>query len=435
MTAEIAILNKNAVALAADSAVTLRDPSTSKIYNTANKLFMLSKFEPVGIMIYGSAEFMGVPLETIIKMYRSQLGSRNFPKLTNYAQNFLDFLGSNVLLFPHDKQTSSFVSIISRLYWTIRYEIDEQIKADIAKAPITDEDVKRTIDGKVGEYFENWSAVKRLSSCDEDFENDLAVIYGDSITKAIDNVFEKLPLQDCIDKLRKLSAFRITRDHWPDSCGLVFAGFGDLDVLPCVKSFVIEAVIHNKVRVNQNHSLSNDMNETPSASIMPFGQAEIVYRFIQGIDPEYKKEVRKYLRALLTKEYPDKLMGKFQNNLSEEDSRNALAELIKLGRAITEEFDQQWETLESNKYVGPVIDIVADLPKEDLAAMAESLVNLTSFKRRISREAETVGGPIDVAVISKGDGFVWIKRKHYFKKELNPNFFANYYRVRSGEGE
>ncbi len=43
-------------------------------------------------------------------------------------------------------------------------------------------------------------------------------------------------------------------------------------------------------------------------------------------------------------------------------------------------------------------------------------------------DAETVGGPIDVAVISKGDGFIWIKRKHYFSPELNPQFFANYYR-------
>lgn len=60
--------------------------------------------------------------------------------------------------------------------------------------------------------------------------------------------------------------------------------------------------------------------------------------------------------------------------------------------------------------------------------MAESLVNLTSFKRRITAEMETVGGPIDVAVISKGDGFVWIKRKHYFEKDLNPGFFAKYYR-------
>ena len=42
-------------------------------------------------------------------------------------------------------------------------------------------------------------------------------------------------------------------------------------------------------------------------------------------------------------------------------------------------------------------------------------------------EEETVAGPIDVAVISKGDGFVWIKRKHYFQRELNQQFFDNYY--------
>jgi hypothetical protein len=54
--------------------------------------------------------------------------------------------------------------------------------------------------------------------------------------------------------------------------------------------------------------------------------------------------------------------------------------------------------------------------------MAESLVNLTSFKLRISMKAPSVAGPIDVAVISKKDGFVWIKRKHYFPKDLNPQF-------------
>jgi hypothetical protein len=27
-------------------------------------------------------------------------------------------------------------------------------------------------------------------------------------------------------------------------------------------------------------------------------------------------------------------------------------------------------------------------------------------------------------IISKGDGFIWIKRKHYFDPRLNPRFFA-----------
>ena len=68
------------------------------------------------------------------------------------------------------------------------------------------------------------------------------------------------------------------------------------------------------------------------------------------------------------------------------------------------------------------------MSQDELPHLAESLVALTSLKRHVSRDAETVGGPIDVALISKSDGFVWIKRKHYFRPELNPHFVANYRR-------
>ena len=67
------------------------------------------------------------------------------------------------------------------------------------------------------------------------------------------------------------------------------------------------------------------------------------------------------------------------------------------------------------------------------ASMAETLVNLTSFKRKVTLDDETVGGPIDVAVVSKGDGFVWIKRKHYFTADLNPHFTTQYFNRRSPE--
>ena len=73
-------------------------------------------------------------------------------------------------------------------------------------------------------------------------------------------------------------------------------------------------------------------------------------------------------------------------------------------------------------FVDSIMDVVEHLPKEELASMAEALVSLTSLKRRVSLEQETVGGPIDVAVISKGDGFIWIKRKHYFDPTLNAGY-------------
>ena len=58
--------------------------------------------------------------------------------------------------------------------------------------------------------------------------------------------------------------------------------------------------------------------------------------------------------------------------------------------------------------------------------MAESLIYLTYLKRRITFAEESVGGAVDVAIISKGDGFVWIKRKLYFDSKLNEHFIDNY---------
>ena len=78
MTAEIAIMNKIAVALATDSAVTIEQDKGHKIFNTVDKLFTLSKYHPVGIMIYGSANFMEVPWESISKIYRADLCMQKF---------------------------------------------------------------------------------------------------------------------------------------------------------------------------------------------------------------------------------------------------------------------------------------------------------------------------------------------------------------------
>jgi hypothetical protein len=81
-----------------------------------------------------------------------------------------------------------------------------------------------------------------------------------------------------------------------------------------------------------------------------------------------------------------------------------------------------------NTFEEPVKQSLDGLGKDDLAKIAESLVSITSFRQQISPEEETVGGPIDVAVISKGDGFIWIKRKYYFDEKFNPHFIERYFR-------
>jgi hypothetical protein len=112
MTAEVVILNKTAAAMAADSKGTIRIAGIVKTHDTLNKLFTLSKYHPVGAMIYGNAEAMGIPWETIIKLYRDQLRDVSFKKLNNYAHDFV-FALVNDYKTPESRQREN-------VYWTAR---------------------------------------------------------------------------------------------------------------------------------------------------------------------------------------------------------------------------------------------------------------------------------------------------------------------------
>src|SRR5690606_4330844 len=70
----------------------------------ANKVFTLSKHHPVGIMLYNSASFMGTPWETIIKVYRKQLGEKSFPLLKDYQNDFIEFIKSKSYYTDADMQ-------------------------------------------------------------------------------------------------------------------------------------------------------------------------------------------------------------------------------------------------------------------------------------------------------------------------------------------
>jgi hypothetical protein len=92
MTAEVAILNTHGVALAVDSAVTVSEGGEKKAYNTANKLFTLSKYHPVGIMIYNNATYMGIDWEIIIKEFRKSLKNKPYKTLFDYADSFINYV-------------------------------------------------------------------------------------------------------------------------------------------------------------------------------------------------------------------------------------------------------------------------------------------------------------------------------------------------------
>ena len=150
----------------------------------------------------------------------------------------------------------------------------------------------------------------------------------------------------------------------------------------------------------------------------------MIYRFMEGVDQSYQDYVEEMMKKYLKKlayditnllVSPGQGRTKFKRGVVE-----AIDELIK-------QFSKKAHQFRRETFVHKVTEVLDVVPKEELASMAEGLVNLTSIKLRISMDRETVGGPVDVAVISKGDGFVWIKRKHYFDPGLNPHFATRYF--------
>jgi chitinase len=143
---------------------------------------------------------------------------------------------------------------------------------------------------------------------------------------------------------------------------------------------------------------------------------------MEGIDPEFKNTVEKSTKELFT-QMAEIILKEVKGKYPVYGKKLQVKVRTELDKLMPNLYNE-WNNTRTEKYSNPVMENVASLPKDELGAMAESLVNLTKFKRRISREKETVGGPIDVAVITKGDGFVWMKRKHYFDAGLNPRFIA-----------
>jgi hypothetical protein len=60
------------------------------------------------------------------------------------------------------------------------------------------------------------------------------------------------------------------------------------------------------------------------------------------------------------------------------------------------------------------------MPIQDAIELAEFLVHTAIMFSRFTPGPQAVGGPIEIAAITKHEGFKWIRRKHYFHSEFNP---------------
>lgn len=426
MTAEIAVMNEEAIALAADSAVT----GPGKIFTSANKIFALSKFHPVALMVFDNAQFLRVPWETIVKQYRRELGDKCFETLEEHAEDFLAFFSRKNPVFPDRAQDRAARNFAYTMFRTILEDALVDVEAMIERdEEPTREQVIAEIERSISFHRQRWKEAPLRAGVPKSYKQAVAKKYKKGIDEAIKAVFEQVELSASAKRnLRQLIPEVASKDlrfeRAPSHSGIVIAGFGKSDVFPRLRRYHFEAIFANRLKCTEEDPVY--IGADWRAAIIPFAQAEQVHTFMRGIDPSLRLHLHHWWHHKL-----EDVVGEVADQLKLSKRKKASLEKSFEERCVEivhDEYEDDLDKFSEENNVSPITNIVGMLPKDELAEMAESLVNLTSFKRRVTPEAETVGGPIDVAVISRGDGFIWIKRKHYFRTELNPHFVANYNR-------
>lgn len=414
MTAIVAVLNKHAVAIAADSAVTMGN--THKVVNSANKIFTLSKYHPVAVMTYSNASFMGVPWDIIIKEYRKGLGEKAFPSLKDYVGDFISFLHFRHFFCDEQTQRESMLLLLDSFFNLCCNEIlrDKGIDIkDLTEVLIIDKLQKCLDSNKAGRQ------------CPE-FEGYAYTDFTLYAKADIDGYAEKVGFNDSELLCKSFYQYLSASLDISLNTGLVFVGYGEDEIYPSLFPINVSFGMDGHLRYYMaENNVAKISEHGTSAVIIPFAQVDVTQTIVRGINPSFQDIIYNVI---------GKSIHSFSNAITDILDAHASTAIVSPAiksldkDSIISDITYQINKEMRESYTDPLLNTVVSLDKEDMANMAESFISLTSLVRRMQPGEETVGGPVDVAVISKGDGFVWINRKHYFRPELNAPFFNNYFK-------
>ena len=246
MSAGICIMNKNAIALAADSAVTVGQHLA--IHNSANKLFALSKVAPVGAIIYSNAEVMGIPVEILIKQYKRDLGQKTFNSLEEYVKDFISYMLRNKRLFHFAENEARYINnvytdLLNGLNGDYRRLLSRKINE--VKRELASEELEAVRQDAVNMTIHFIDQLPLIQ--DFDITEYILANYSDEIKEHISKMFPWIK-GNVLDNLAAKVCTIYNKDFFRNGyVGIAFAGYGDHDIFPQMQHIHLSGIISDKV--------------------------------------------------------------------------------------------------------------------------------------------------------------------------------------------
>jgi hypothetical protein len=420
MTAEIGIFNKTNIVLAADSAVTIG--GINKVFNNANKIFQLSFHEPIGIMIYNQSSWMGIPLEIIIKLFSKSLNTTVHSHLEDYVIQFINYLKENYNQFITEDQIKEFVEIrLIQFLDSVAELCNEESEVELdglekRGTELTDELINIIYEKNFFKIVDSLSVIPKNESLIEfkDYSiKEFKSTFKTTINKILDTFYTSFKLKRDAKYTNRIlkSVFHeiiYPFSEYEDYSGIVIAGYGVDELFPVCFEIKLGELISNRLRYSI--SPKKEISQENTALVKPFAQRDMVDVFFSGLD----RSITERYDTIIEDEF-----GQIIKKITEKYHEINSKEISSFFKTATSHIQKKIREFQFEEFIKPTINSIEYLSKEDLIEIAESLVHLTSLKRKTSEKLQTVGGPIDIALITKTGGFVWIKRKDVINRDIN----------------
>ncbi len=382
MTCNVAVLNRLGVALATDSAVSsLRHDESgevvTKVFWGSRKLFRLRPDLPVGILLHGSTDLMGRPWESLIGTFRSTLPARGFPALVDYARAFFRHVESDPALFPDTLQRRDFrLTCEAYVKGFLLHGLEEELDEPAADDP---EAARQALGRILKRDLEEWKRVPELEGLGEPYGQALWRHYGREIHPFWAEILGFRPSRSLVAGLDRLARHLYSR-QWispEDISGIVFAGFGEKEFFPAIAEYWLGTLALGRLRVIQRTSVA--VSDENAALLFPFGQTEAIDAFFRGITPKLMENLGAAVREACPPGAAESLLEEFR------------------------------KTIEQTQ-IEPLMCLISSMPCSELVRLAEMLVNLAVFGAHLSPHLETVGGPLELALLNRETAFTWVRR-------------------------
>ena len=410
MTALVGVFNKRGAAIAADSAMTVSVDGNTKIYNNEQKIFPLSDKNPVGVMICNNLNFFTTPWALIFELYRASNGDKKFSALTGYLEDFIEFISSMKSLQSKEEKWIYYRNVFNNLLEVFRTVFSDKCDKELDKEHVfPDDELSRVC------YAHTFDLLK-------------TAIYEDDVLPpfkafSLENFYEEVikPNKEFFEEKRTLFQ-RMEDNEWdvllqffhrslinddfnqPLASEIIFVGYGEDDIFPASQRLYISGMVGAgiKYKIEEISKITHSL----SAEIRPFAQTDVMFTLMKGVSPQSDQEYRD-----ATIELEEGIIDDISQLLENEKvSPKIIKKIEKLSyEKVHERYVERIDTFVQENFISGVVNALESFNLEEMAKMSENLIAVTNLQRHISSSEESVGGPIEVAVITKTGGFKWIK--------------------------